>query len=443
MQNLIFQNDHEIRFSKILHFIIPTYLTSLFNTVYTIIDGIFVASFVSSNALASINIVYPIVNILTAIALLFATGGSSLTAMHIGGKRYKKANQTFIASIIASMTLGIGIALMIILFLKKLLLLLGATSQTQNDCKIYALFWLLGTPVVIGKELLTYFIRVDGSPTYSLISALTGGIINIILDYIFIKNMHLGITGAALATIIGLMTSFTMGIIYFIKYHHYLSLHFEEISMHTIVRCMTNGLSEFVDQLAIAITTIVFNRTILTFAQEDGVAALSIIMYLQFIFIGIYFGFSMGLATPLSYAYGDHKLKICEHLEHYAHCFFLIAPIVIYGLCFSLAPIGVRCFVNQATPAYTLGVKGMRIYGLGFLFSGINIFSAIRLMAYGKGHLAGLLTCLRSFALLLFFLMLLPRLFGINGIWLAVPVTEFLTMFVALFLTKYTSLQKS
>lgn len=147
----------------------------------------------------------------------------------------------------------------------------------------------------------------------------------------------------------------------------------------------------------------------------------------------------MGLATPLSYAYGDHKLKICEHLEHYAHCFFLIAPIVIYGLCFSLAPLGVRCFVNQATPVYTLGVKGMRLYGLGFLFCGINIFSAIRLMAYVKGHLSGLLTCLRSFALLLFILMLLPRLFGINGIC----VTEFLTMFVALFLTKYTSLQKS
>ena len=194
---------------------------------------------------------------------------------------------------------------------------------------------------------------------------------------------------------------------------------------------MVNGASEFVDQIAIAITTVVFNRTALAFAGENGVAAVSIIMYLQFLFIGIYFGFSMGLAPPLSYAYGDGKLNICRKLERYAHLFFAIVPIILYLLTYFLAPVGVSCFAEQTSPVFSIAISGMRIYGLGFLFSGINIFAAVRMMAYGKGYCSGLITFLRSFALLLLFLIILPMKFGLTGIWLAVPAAEAMTLPVA------------
>lgn len=194
---------------------------------------------------------------------------------------------------------------------------------------------------------------------------------------------------------------------------------------------MVNGASEFVDQLAIAITTIVFNRTALAFAGEDGVAAVSIIMYLQFLFIGVFFGFSMGMAPPLSYAYGDGKTDVCRKLERYAHRFFAIAPLVIYALTYFLAPAGVSCFAVTSSPVFSIAVSGMRIYGLGFLFSGVNIFAAVRMMAYGKGHFSGLITFLRSFALLLLFLTVLPQKFGLTGIWVAVPTAEVLTLLVS------------
>ena len=194
---------------------------------------------------------------------------------------------------------------------------------------------------------------------------------------------------------------------------------------------MLNGASEFVNQLAIAVTTIVFNRTALSFAGEDGVAAVSIIMYLQFLFIGVYFGFSMGIAPPLSYAYGDRKIRICRKLESYARRFFAVAPIIIYALTYFLAPIAVSCFADTSSPVFPIAVSGMRIYGLGFLFSGINIFAAIRMMAYGKGYFSGLITFLRSFLLLLLFLIVLPLKFGLTGVWLAVPAAEALTLLVA------------
>lgn len=433
MENtLIFTSEKEVRFEKLLKFIIPTYLTSLFNTVYTIIDGIFVSAYVGTDALASINIVYPIVNVLTGIALVFATGGSTVTALHIGGKSKKEADRSFSVSSVAAILLGCLIYLLVLANLSAILSLLGATDVTIADCKTYARWWLLATPVVIGKELFTYFIRVDGAPTFSFITALSGGVLNIVLDYILIGHMKMGIYGAALATILGLILSFIMGIYYFIHKHKFLSFTLHNLSLHEAIHCMVNGASEFVDQLAIAITTIVFNRTALSFAGEDGVAAVSIIMYLQFLFIGIYFGFSMGMAPVLSYAYGDKKINICRKLEHYAHRFFIAAPLIIYALTYFLAPTGVSCFADKSSPIFTIAVSGMRIYGLGFLFSGVNIFAAVRMMSYGKGYFSGLITFLRSFALLLLFLAVLPLRFGLTGVWIAVPAAEALTLLVSI-----------
>ena len=434
---LTFNSEKDVRFSRILHFIIPAYLTSLFNTVYTIIDGIFVSGYVGTNALAAINIVYPIVNILTGIALIFATGGSSITALYIGGNEKEAANRSFSVSFVFSILLGSLISACIIYNLSSILLMLGATDVTLKDCKIYAIFWLIGTPIVIGKELFTYFIRVDGSPSYSFATALTGGVLNIVLDFFFIKILNMGIMGAALATILGLSASFFMGIYYFIRKRNYLVFTLHHLSIKEAFRCMINGLSEFVDQIAIAVTTIIFNRTALSFTGENGIAAVSIIMYLQFLFIGIYFGFSMGIATPLGYAYGNKRVDICRILERYAYRFFMVAPIVIYILTYSLAPLEVSFFSDSTSLVFSLAVSGMRIYGLGFLFSGINIFSAIRLMSYGKGHLSGLITFLRSFALLILFLTILPVKFGLYGLWSAMPVAEFLTLFISIPLLKW------
>lgn len=154
-------------------------------------------------------------------------------------------------------------------------------------------------------------------------------------------------------------------------------------------------------------------------------------MYLQFIFIGVYFGYSMGIAPQLGYAYGDGRHEICKKLESCSIRFLLIAQAVIYVLTFFGAPLGVELFAERGSDVCEMAVQGMRIYGLGFLFAGLNIFAAVRMMAYGKGHLSGIITFLRSFALLLLFLLLLPQQFGLAGVWMAVPAAELLTFFVS------------
>ena len=427
---LVFQSVNEVRIGKILRFIIPTYLTSLFNTVYTMVDGIFVSAYVGTDALAAINIVYPIVNILTGIALAFATGGSAIAAIHIGGNEKAKADQAFMVSMALSVMADCLIAVLIGLNLNQTLRMFGASPVTMDYCKIYAFWWLIGTPAVIGKELFIYFIRVDGSPACGFWVAVSGGALNILLDYILIGRWEMGIRGAAIATILGLVLSTLMGIFYFIQRNRMLCFGRHKFSVLLGLRCMLNGMSELVDQLAIAITTVVFNRTAMAFAGEDGIAAVSIIMYLQFLFIGIYFGFSMGIAPPLGYAYGNNKYEICKRLEKYAYCFLTWASIIIYALAFFLAPACTLFFADRNSSVYLMAVSGMRLYGVGFLFSGFNIFLAVRMMAYGKGYYSGMITFFRSFAFLLLFLKVLPGCWGIRGIWLAVPMSEFLTLLI-------------
>lgn len=434
-KTLIFSSANEVRFGRVLRFIIPTYLTSLFSTLYTIVDGIFVSSYVGTNALAAINIVYPIVNVLTGISLIFATGGSAVAALLIGARKEREANKAFSVSIVFALLLGCVISLLAALDLNDVLRLLGATAITMYDCKIYAFWWLIATPLVILKELFTYFIRVDGAPTYSFLTALAGGICNIVLDYVLIAQFNLGLQGAAIATVLGILLSCGMGIYYFRKKRKILRFTISGLTLSLGVRCMVNGTSEFVNQMAIAITTIVFNRTAMAFAGEDGIAAVSIIMYLQFLIIGIYFGFSMGIAPPLGYAYGDGKREVCKILETYARRFFTVAPLVLYALTYFLAPLGVSFFSEPTSNVYAMAVVGMRWYGLGFLFSGINIYCAIRFMAYGKGHLSGIITFLRSFALLILFLTILPQFFDLNGVWLAVPFAESLTILASIGIT--------
>lgn len=257
-----FNSVEYVRFIKVLKFIVPTYLTSLFTTLYTIVDGIFVSRYVGTNALAAINIVYPIVNILTGIALIFAVGGSSLVGISIGAKHIEKSNKEFSICIIWSLLIGAIISSIMLLGLNPILKALGATPSIMESCKIYALIWLISFPGVICKEVFTYFIRIDGSPSSSFIFSLFGGILNIILDYIFIGKMGMGIMGAGLATILGILLTCVLGIYYFWKKNNILKFTMKELTIRFLPKCILNGSAEFIDQIAVAITTVAFSNFI-------------------------------------------------------------------------------------------------------------------------------------------------------------------------------------
>ncbi|MCH4032775.1 MAG: MATE family efflux transporter [Lachnospiraceae bacterium] len=203
---------------------------------------------------------------------------------------------------------------------------------------------------------------------------------------------------------------------------------FSRISLPFSLRLAANGLSECVDQV-----TVVFNKGALSLAGENGIAAVSIIMYLRFLVIGVYFGYSKGISPLLGFCLGRRDIPYCRALEKRSRSLLLVLPPLLYALTFLSAPVLAGFFAAEGSQVFHISVRGLRLYGLGFLFCGWNIFSAIRLTAYGQGHRAGLITSLRSFFLLLLFLWLLPRYLGLDGIWLSVPCAEVLTLPVSVF----------
>ena len=301
------------------------------------------------------------------------------------------------------------------------------------------MIWLIGVPAVVGKELCTYFIRADGSPGYGFLVAAAGGIANILLDYVLVAKWNMGVLGAGLATILGLVLSCGLGIWYFCRLRRQLRPVWRGMEIKEGIRCAVNGASECVSQLAIAITTVVFNRTALALTGEDGIAAVSIIMYLQFLFIGLYFGYSMGIAPLLSHGYGQGNIQVCRKLERYSYRFFAAVPPLLYGLAFLSAPLAASCFAQRGTGVWTLALEGMKLYGLGYLVAGLNIFTAIRLTSYGKGHWSAVVTLLRSFLLLIIFLLWLPKLWGMAGLWLAMPLAEMITIAASVGLNQSTT----
>lgn len=174
---LIFDSAKEVRFGKLLKFIIPTYLTALFNTVYTIVDGIFIVVLCGDKCISGPMCVSDCKYIDGNCTGVCNRWECTCSASYRWGKK-EEANRTFSVSML-SLLVGCGVSALIWIKLPALLELLGATQLTMSDCKTYAFWWLVGTPVVIGKELLTYFIRVDGSPTYSFLTALSGGLLNV------------------------------------------------------------------------------------------------------------------------------------------------------------------------------------------------------------------------------------------------------------------------
>ena len=245
---------------------------------------------------------------------------------------------------------------------------------------------------MIGKELFTYFIRVDGSPTYSFVTALSGGILNIVLDYILVGRMQMGIYGAALATILGLVLSFLMGVYYFVRIHKSMSFTLQGLSAKEALHCMVNGASEFVDQLAIAITTIVFNRTALAFAGEDGVAAYGVVMYVAFIFAAIYIGYSMGSAPVISYNYGAENHDELRNIFKKSMIIIGTAGISLVILAEIFTGALTYIFVSYDKGLYDLTVYGMRIYVISFLISGFNMFGSSFFTALNNGFVSALIS---------------------------------------------------
>ena len=279
MKNLF---DREITFLSIIKFTIPTVIMMVFFSMYTIIDGVFISRFVGADALSSVNIVYPVISLLTAIAVMFATGGSAIVAKTMGEKRLEEAREKFTLITVCSIFFGIIVAVLCILFIKPIIMFLGSTDNLYNNCYYYLLIMIIFTPFLILKMYFDYFFVTAGKARLGLVTSILGGIINVVLDYVFIVIFKMGVSGAAFATSIGYAIPSIIGIIYFLDKKNTLYFVKFKFDFNTIKNSCTNGISEMVTQLSSAVTTFVYNIVMINFLGADGVASITIILYVNF-----------------------------------------------------------------------------------------------------------------------------------------------------------------
>jgi len=421
------------KFLSLVAFTMPNIIMMIFMSLYTIVDGIFVSRYVGTTALACINIIYPVSCIQLAIGIMLATGGSAIIAMRMGQGKEEEARSNFSMLLLIFVGIGILLGILGLLFLEDIVLLLGASADQIQLCEDYQKILLYFSPAYFLQVGFQTFFVTAGKPHLGLGLTVCAGMANVILDYVFIALFHMGIEGAAVATVIGYCIPTIVGIIYFFV-NRKGSLYFIKPTFDKAMlwKACTNGSSEMVTNLANGIVTYLFNITCMHYYGEDGVAAITIVLYLQFVFTAIYLGYSMGVAPIISFKYGYGDREQQKKIFRNSMLFLIISAALSYAIsCGLIAPI-TQIFTKGNENVFQITVEGYRIYGLSFLIMGVNIFASSMFTAYSDGKVSAIISITRTFLFLVIMMLLLPRVIGSIGIWMSVPIAELMGLLVSM-----------
>ena len=419
---------------SLIKFAFPSMIMMLFMGLYTIVDTIFVARFVDTNALSSINIVCPVINIIVGLGTMLATGGSAIVAKKMGSGKIDEARSDFTLIIITGLVAGLVIMVNGLLFLNEIVWGLGASEILFPYCKEYLMVQFLFVVGNMMQVLYQNLFVTAGKPTLGLILSVLAGIANIVFDYIFIALLQMGIKGAAIGTGIGYMIPTIIGTIFFLTGRS--ELHFCKPKMDALVllKSCSNGASEMVSQMSTAVTTFLFNATMMELLGEDGVAAITVIIYSGFLLTTLYIGFSMGVAPVISYNYGSENVKQLKKVVCICICFIMAISIFVFLFSFFAGENIARVFAENNRNVFEITKVGFTIFSFSFLFSGCNIFVSALFTALSNGKVSAIISFMRTFGFITVSLLVLPRFLQVTGVWLAIPIAELLTFILTIYL---------
>lgn len=424
----------KFNFASLVLFSIPNIITMVFMSLYSIVDGICVSHFVGTDGLSAVNIVYPMVSIELAVSIMLAAGSSSLIARKMGEGKSHEAKSDFTIVVIVSFLAGILLAVLSLVFMRPLLGALGAGNGGLYElCHEYFCILIAFAPAFLLQTIFQYGLIAAGKPALGMIMMILAGVANIVLDIVFMGPLHMGIRGAAAATVIGYCIPALFGFLYFsVKKSG--TLHFVKPlwNRNTMIQACSNGAAQMVSNLSTAVTTFLFNITVLRFIGEDGVAAISILLYAQYIFTAVYLGYSSGVAPIFSYNFGNGDRMQLKGLLKNSLIFIALCSVVSFAVSIAGANGITSIFAPAGSSVYAIAVDGFTYFSVGFLFMGTNLFTSAFFTALSDGKTASLLSMLRTLVFLTGGILLLPRIAGVAGIWLAVPCAELLALILSI-----------
>ena len=420
------QLAREFNLRTMAKFSLPTMAMMVMLSLYTIVDGLFVSNYVGTDALSSINMVLPVIAIINGLGVMFASGGSAIVARKQGQGLAAQGNQLFTAICITAVGLGFLVLIVGSCLNVQINQLLGATDRLLEFCNDYALFLYLFAPVCIFKTMCDTFLVTAGKPNMALVASIAGGLTNVLLDYIFIGVIDMGVMGAAIATGIGQAVASAVALTVFFNKKNVLHFTKPNFQVKSLLETVTNGSSELVTNLASAVTSLLFNFSMLKYVGEDGVAAVTIANYSIFLLVPMFMGMFMGVAPLVGYNYGSGNKEQLHKIFRTCCVITGILSVVFFAVLELITPFMVAIFANNNTQVQELAEHGMRIFAFALLFLGVNIFSSSFFTALSNGKISALLSFTKNLAFVIVGILVWPLIFQIDGIWITIPVAELL-----------------
>ena len=423
-------SDH-FTYSRLIRFTLPSIGMMIFTSIYGVVDGFFVSNFAGKTPFAAVNLIWPLLMILSTVGFMFGAGGSAIVAKLFGEGDKEKANQCFSLFVCVAFGIGVILAAISIAMIVPISRLLGADGELLENCVIYGRVILLALPFNILQFMFQNFFVTAEKPQIGLAVTVSSGVTNMVLDAVLVILLPQAykLVGAAVATAMSQVVGGLVPVIYFARKNSSI-LRIGKIVFDgkALLKAITNGSSEFMSNVAMNLVGILYNIQLIKYAGEDGIAAYGVMMYVSFVFSATFIGYSIGTSPIVSYQYGAQNHDELKGLLRKSVILTGVCALCMVAAAEVLAVPLSKIFVGYDAELMELTVSGFRIFAISFPFMGYAIFASGFFTALNDGLTSALISFLRTLVFQVGAVMLLPLVWGINGVWSSVIVAEFMAV---------------
>lgn len=421
-------SDH-FTYKKLFKAVLSPILMMVFTSIYGIVDGLFISNVEGDTAFSAVNLIIPVTMAIGAIGFMFGAGGSALVSKTLGEGDKDKAQSIFTAIVIINAAVGFAISVLTFIFVEQIVTLLGATPEMKDYAVKYGRIILIGEIAFMTQNLFQNFFIVAERPHLGFIVTVGAGFTNMVLDAVMVAVLRLGVEGAAIATIISQVVGSIAPIIYFARKNTSL-LQFRKpmFRFDYIFKTITNGFSEFLSNVSASFVSMVYNKQLMSYRGQDGVTAYGIIMYASFIFAAVFIGYAIGTAPIIGYNYGAQNHDELKNVFKKSMILNFATGIVMTTLSVVFARLLCSIFVGYNPALLDFSAQAMRIFSIGFIFMGLNIFTSSFFTALNNGLISAIVSAFRTLVCQLVMVFTLPIIWGVDGIWISIVAAEALAL---------------
>lgn len=431
-KNPIQLSDH-FTYARLFRFVLPSIVMMVFTSIYGVVDGLFVSNFAGKTAFASINLIMPFLIILGAMGFMLGTGGTALVSRVLGEGDKEHANKYFSMITLFGILLGVILTVVGVLAMRPMAILLGATEAMVDDCVLYGRIVVCFLTSFMLQNMFQSFLIAAERPKFGLLITLAAGVTNMVLDALFVGVFRWGIAGAAIATGISQTVGGVVPLMYFLfSKSSPLRLRWTKFEAQPLLRSCANGSSELMSNISGSLIGMLYNAQLMRFLGEDGVATYGVLMYVQFIFVAIDIGYSIGCAPIISYHYGARNHPELRNLLMKGLKVMGILGIVMTIAAISLSGTLANIFVGYDATLCELTRHAFHLFSFAFLLAGFNIFLSSFFTALNNGGVSAAISFLRTLVFQAASVILLPMALDVDGLWWAASAAEALAFVVSI-----------